>query len=244
MVQSLPVKQGKMIPGESTDIHFTDKGIITINTASGPLPMSYNKPIIVLVNRMSVSASEIFAGTIQDMKRGWVVGDRTLGKGSVQATAPFSFGGQTFSKLISKSTIAIYVLNSGRSPQNFGIIPDFRFSPLGEPIEMEDPSEFVSMENLFYDNSIHIENNQWMQNRPDEVAELTTCIHGESKMGSGFRHKIKTDERYKRPFVGDYQLELAKDVLMCSPVKTFYKRHSELYNLATNPYIEVKGTKE
>ena len=139
MVQNVPVKQGQMIPGEATNIHFTDKGIISMNTSSGPLPMSYNKPIIVLVNRMSASASEIFAGTIQDMKRGWVIGDRTIGKGSLQDIAPFFFGGQTFSQLISKSTMAIYVLNSGRSPQNFGILPDFRFSFWENPLKRKTP---------------------------------------------------------------------------------------------------------
>ncbi len=237
MVKEIPVEDGQVIPGRSRNSYFTDKGVIAMHSSNGVLPMSYNKPIIVLVDRNSASASEIFAGTIQDMKRGWVVGDRTFGKGSVQQVTPFSFGGQISSKLHFKQTKAIYVLNSGRSPQNFGIIPDFRFSHKGEPIAMEDEtSKPVSLLNLFYD-SIPFENNQWEQNRPDEVAKLTACIHKDNKMGSDFRQKIETDERYNRPFVGDYPLELAKDVIMCSPITNIYKEYSEFYDPYQHPYV-------
>ena len=243
MVKQIPVKDGKVFDGEGPASYFTDKGPISMRSDRSGLFVSYNKPVIVLVNKDSVSASEIFAGTIQDKKRGWVVGDRTFGKGSVQRLRPFLFPDQDIpsDKLWFKSTEFIYTLNSGRSPQNFGIVPDFRFSFKGDPIEMEDPSEYISSENLLFENSIGFENNQWTQNRPDEVARLKNCISKNNKMGFGFRQKIQSNERYNRPMVGDYQLELAKDVLMCSPVVKPYRKHSEMYNIYVSPFLQTRG---
>ncbi len=77
----------------------------------------WEKPIIVLVNRYSASASEIVAGAIQDYKRGIVVGQRTFGKGTVQSV-------ENLSKGQIKITESKYYRISGRSTQNKGVIPD------------------------------------------------------------------------------------------------------------------------
>ena len=241
IVQQTPVKNGELAPeDEILSYHFTNKGPIIMGAFTSTYSISYNKHIIVLVDVFSGSASEIFAGTIQDKKRGWVIGDRTFGKGSVQnfSYLPASSNDSSSDKLLLGSTSAIYTLNSGRSPQNSGIIPDFRFSRKGEPIEMEDPSEYVSPESWIFTNSIKIENKQWEQNRPEEITRLKNCINKDNKMGFNLKQKIRNDERYKRPFVGDYQLELAKDILMCSPVvKRNYKIHSENYDIYVTPYL-------
>ena len=77
----------------------------------------WDKPMLVLVNRYSASASEIVAGAIQDYKRGFVVGQRTFGKGTVQSLESLSEG------QINITESKYYRIN-GMSTQNKGVIPD------------------------------------------------------------------------------------------------------------------------
>ena len=77
----------------------------------------WDKPMLVLVNRYSASASEIVAGAIQDYKRGFVVGQRTFGKGTVQSLESLSEGQI-------KITESKYDRINGMSTQNKGVIPD------------------------------------------------------------------------------------------------------------------------
>lgn len=77
----------------------------------------WQKPMAVLVNRYSASASEIVAGAIQDYQRGIVIGQRTFGKGTVQSLESIS-SGQI------KITESKYYRIDGSSTQNKGVIPD------------------------------------------------------------------------------------------------------------------------
>lgn len=80
----------------------------------------YTGPMAVLVNRLSASASEIFAGAIQDYKRGIIIGSQTFGKGTVQALLSMNKGQL-------KITHAMFFRVSGASTQNRGVIPDVVF---------------------------------------------------------------------------------------------------------------------
>ena len=82
--------------------------------------MVYSGPLVVLVNRLSASASEIFAGAIQDYNRGIILGGQTFGKGTVQSLMPLSKGQL-------KATTAKYYRISGQSTQNKGVIPDLEY---------------------------------------------------------------------------------------------------------------------
>ena len=77
----------------------------------------WKKPVIILVNRYSASASEIVAGAIQDYRRGLVVGQRTFGKGTVQSLENLSEGQI-------KITESKYYRVNGKSTQNKGVMPD------------------------------------------------------------------------------------------------------------------------
>ena len=77
-------------------------------------------PLVVLVNEGSASASEIVSGSLQDHKRAIVVGEKTFGKGSVQAVLPIDNERSENIKL----TIAKYYLPSGRTIQATGVTPD------------------------------------------------------------------------------------------------------------------------
>ncbi len=82
--------------------------------------IDYRGPLIVMINRMSASASEIFAGAVKDYNRGIIVGTRTFGKGTVQAL-------QAIEKGQLKLTTAKFYRVSGESTQNLGVLPDIEF---------------------------------------------------------------------------------------------------------------------
>lgn len=93
------------------------------DTETGTL---YDGPLTVLVNRLSASASEIFAGAIQDYGRGLVVGSQTFGKGTVQTLNELSHGQV-------KLTRAKFYRISGESTQHRGVEPDILFPSLIDP---------------------------------------------------------------------------------------------------------------
>ena len=80
----------------------------------------YSGPLAVLVNRLSASASEIFAGAMQDYHRALVIGGQTFGKGTVQSVQPLNHGEL-------KLTLAKFYRVSGESTQHQGVLPDIAY---------------------------------------------------------------------------------------------------------------------
>ena len=78
------------------------------------------KPIVVLINNGSASASEIFAGALKDHKRAIILGENSYGKGSVQSIIPLKNGGGM------RLTISKYYLPSGKSISEVGVTPDIK----------------------------------------------------------------------------------------------------------------------
>jgi len=95
--------------------------------------ITYTGPLAVLVNRISASASEIFAGAIQDYHRGIIVGTQTYGKGTVQAMLPLSSGQITL-------TQQKFYRITGGSTQNRGVIPDISLPSLYNVTEVGESS--------------------------------------------------------------------------------------------------------
>jgi len=81
-------------------------------------PDQFNKPMVVLINGNSASASEIFAGALQDYNKATVVGTTSFGKGIVQSVIPLSDGTAV------KLTISKYFTPKGRNIHGTGIVPD------------------------------------------------------------------------------------------------------------------------
>ncbi|MEY4343662.1 MAG: hypothetical protein RI970_355 [Pseudomonadota bacterium] len=91
------------------------------------------KPLIVLINRGSASASEIVAGALKDHKRAIVVGEKSFGKGSVQSIMPLSNGGGL------RLTTAKYYLPSGETIEEIGVQPDIKVEQQKDNFKINDP---------------------------------------------------------------------------------------------------------
>ena len=88
------------------------------------------KPIIVLINNGSASASEIFAGALKDHKRAIILGENSYGKGSVQSIIPLRNGGGI------RLTISRYYLPSGKSISEVGVTPDILIEEIGNDFKI------------------------------------------------------------------------------------------------------------
>ncbi|MBF0450186.1 MAG: carboxy terminal-processing peptidase [Candidatus Magnetomorum sp.] len=112
--------------------HFIQTGpIVQVRESNGRVTryfdrhsdILYDGPLLVMMNRMSASASEIFSGAIQDYHRGLIVGTQSFGKGTVQSLLDLNQGQL-------KITHAKFYRISGKSTQYQGILPDIEFPPI------------------------------------------------------------------------------------------------------------------
>ena len=88
------------------------------------------KPVVVLINNGSASASEIFAGALKDHKRAIILGENSYGKGSVQSIIPLKNGGGM------RLTISKYYLPSGKSISEVGVTPDILVEEIGNDFKI------------------------------------------------------------------------------------------------------------
>lgn len=107
-----------LILPEGTIVYTEDKNGKRIDTEKSDEEHQFTKPLAVLVNGNSASASEIFTGAVQDYEVGTIVGTKTFGKGIVQTIFPLRDGSSV------KLTTAQYFTPDGRSIHKKGITPD------------------------------------------------------------------------------------------------------------------------
>jgi len=160
---------------------FIDKGgIVSIKGRVSDSNREYNatpgdvldgKPMVVLVNAGSASASEIVAGALQDHKRGLLVGARTFGKGSVQTILPL----QNDSAI--KLTTARYYTPNGRSIQAEGIEPDIVIRQV-KVSKADGPEALISESEL----SGRLENGDKKKATPEEIEERKKRSEAEQQL--------------------------------------------------------------
>jgi carboxyl-terminal processing protease len=148
--------------------------------------MVYSGPLVVLVNRMSASASEIFAGAIQDYNRGIVLGSQTFGKGTVQSLMPLQKGQL-------KATTAKYYRISGQSTQNKGVIPDLEYPDI---FNVEDIGESSLPEAMPWDriNSIPY---QTYYNIADLLPRLRQKYTSRMKLNPHYFYVLERKKRFE-----------------------------------------------
>ena len=154
-----------------------------------PGDLTNGKPIVVLINGGSASASEIVAGALQDHHRAIIVGTKSFGKGSVQTIIPLSSDGAAM-----RLTTARYYTPSGRSIQSLGVSPDIlveqRIRSDEDPDEARNFQRFeADLENSLSNDSLTDDERKFLEDERKKQEETA---------------KMRND---------DYQLSYALDVL-------------------------------
>lgn len=189
---------------------FIDQGpVVQVKTQRGKVKklldeepgVVYSGPLVVLTNRLSASASEIFAGAIKDYGRGLVVGDRTThGKGTVQSVMNVGRGGvfalfeaNTPSEGALKLTINQFYRVDGASTQNLGVPSDVVLPSL---LDNMDLGESFLDNAMKYDQIKEAEHDNWGYVTPEIKSYLQEASRKRVSQDPEFQKSVKDIERY------------------------------------------------
>lgn len=165
--------------GPTVQIRYARSGVEVLrDTEKG---VAYEGPLAILVNRMSASASEIFAAAMQDYGRAVIVGDQTFGKGTVQQIRPLKHGQL-------KLTQAKFYRVSGASTQHKGVMPDI---VIPSPIDKSEIGEDALPEALPWDqiNKVEYQSSEIIKSLTDQLQ-----AKHEERMKDNKLYKVLLDE--------------------------------------------------
>jgi len=175
----------------------TSLGKISVKSDRNP-NIYWNGPMVVMVNRLSASASEIFAAALQDYGRAIIVGEQTFGKGTVQNMMPLNnYSNDKENQLGQlKMTIAQFFRINGGSTQNRGVIPDIQF-PMSPGLENYGESTY---ENALPWTTIKPSRFDMFEDLSDEIPYLSSRFKEREKVNFEFdflKREVKIYEEEK-----------------------------------------------
>ena len=186
-----------------TGLFIKDGPVVQVKGSDGRVDVDYDQdngivydgPLAVLVNRSSASASEIFAGAIQDYQRGLIIGEQTYGKGTVQNLIDLNRlnMGDTSKLGQLKLTIAKFYRITGGSTQRLGVIPDIQFPSSADSNEFRESSEPSS---LPYDQIAPTKYNLF-ENLKSYIPKLIAMHNKRIKSSVDFQSLIEEIDDYK-----------------------------------------------
>jgi len=183
----------------------------------------YDGPLAVLVNRLSASASEIFAGAIQDYRRGIVVGTQTYGKGTVQSMMPLSHGQITL-------TQQKFYRISGDSTQNRGVIPDIELPSL---YDINEVGENALQAALPWDKIQPARFNE-LNDFSSQLPKLQALHEKRAQRSADFKHLVETNQliderrRIKQVSLNEAERRAEKQELESAQIELENKRRKAL----------------
>ena len=203
---------------------FIDSGpIVQIQDYTGSVEIEkdpvegvfYSGPLVVLVDRNSASASEIFAGAIQDYNRGLIVGEATYGKGTVQNLVNLNRYTKATDNTLGqlKATMAQFFRVSGDSTQHRGVIPDINYDEMRRP---EDHGE-RALENAL----------PWAQIEAAAYKKLTKMTNLIPVLRNNHEERIKDDKKIQHVFKIEKKTVAAREKTELSLLKSTRKREFE-----------------
>jgi carboxyl-terminal processing protease len=179
------------------------------------------RPVAVLVNSSSASASEIVAGALKNLDRAVIIGTNTFGKGSVQVL----YDNKDGSKL--KLTIAQYLTPGDRSIQSTGIVPDIELQRMLVPPENDDPTDYLRLlppshsyreadlrEHLVSRYATGEEKPAYKLSYVYQAPKQANVLTDDEQAAEG--PPIEEIEPLEDEFVQDFEIELARDLVAMS----------------------------
>ena len=165
--------------GSGPVVQIKDSNQRVYRNQRATMPAVYNGPLLIMINRLSASASEIFAGALQDYGRALIVGSQSFGKGTVQDVTGLSSGQL-------KLTVSKFYRVSGDSTQHRGVLPDIEFPSAYDAAEVGESHQ----DNALPWDRIHAVPHKSTTHLKQYIAPLTARHNQRSAADPDFAHLL------------------------------------------------------